>query len=166
MGMTSTTGYDIWSEDNSKIPNYPRSTYEGHFKPHSDYPTSTYRGRQFKLHSDNPTPTYGNRHFKTYSDNPQLTHGERHFKPHLDNPTSTYGGRHFKPQDIEPSDPSKIAHIIKRPGGGGEGERHFKPPHLETNNPIETLNKATQQTPNEEDEVLKQVQKTQVNISL
>ena len=147
MGISFTTGYDTWSEDNSKIPNYP---------------TSTYRGRQFKLHSDNPTPTYGNRHFKTYSDNPQPTHGERHFKPHLDNPTSTYGGRHFKPQDIEPSDPSKIAHIIKR----GGGERHFKPPHLETNNPIEALNKATQQTPNEEDEVLKQVQKTQVNISL
>lgn len=29
MGMTSTTGYDIWSEDNSEIPNYLRSTYVG-----------------------------------------------------------------------------------------------------------------------------------------
>ena len=98
MGMTSTTGYDIWSEDNSKIPNYPRSTYEGHFKPHSDYPTSTYRGR--------------------------------HLKPHSDNLTSTYRGRHR--------------------GGGG---RLFKLPYLEIDNPIESFNKATQQTPNEEDEV-------------
>ena len=62
MGMTSTTGYDIWSEDNSKIPNYPRSTYEGHFKPHSDYPTSTYRGRHLKPHSNNLTSTYRGRH--------------------------------------------------------------------------------------------------------
>ena len=48
-------------------------------------------------------------------------------------------------------------------GGGG---RHFKPPHLETNNLIEALNKSTQQTPVKEDEVLKQLQKTQANISL
>ena len=39
-------------------------------------------------------------------------------------------------------------------------------PHLETDNLIEALNKTTQQTPTEEDEVLKQLQKTQANISL
>jgi len=74
--------------------------------------------------------------------------------------TSTNGGRHFKPQDTDPNDPTKIAHIIRGMG------RHFKPPHLETDNPIEALNKSTQQTLAKEDEVLKQLQKTQVNISL
>ena len=46
------------------------------------------------------------------------------------------------------------------------GETHFKPSHLEIDNLIEALNKATQQTPTEEDEVLKQLQKIQANISL
>ena len=36
--------------------------------------------------------------------------------------------------------------------GGG----HFEPLHLEIDNPIKALNKATQQTPIEKDEVLKQ----------
>ena len=44
--------------------------------------------------------------------------------------------------------------------------RHFNPLNLEIDNPIEALNKATQQTPNEEDKVLKQLEKTQANISL
>ena len=44
--------------------------------------------------------------------------------------------------------------------------RHFKPPHLDTNNPVEALNRSTQQTPAEEDKVLKQLHKTQANISL
>ena len=47
-----------------------------------------------------------------------------------------------------------------------QGGRHFKPPHLETDNLVGVLNKSTQQTPAEEDEVLKQLQKTQANISL
>ena len=34
MGMMSTTGYDIWSEDVIKTINYPTSTNGGrHFKP-------------------------------------------------------------------------------------------------------------------------------------
>ena len=37
---------------------------------------------------------------------------------------------------------------------------------METDNLIEALNKSTQQTPIEEDEVLTQLQKTQANISL
>ena len=42
MGMTSTTGYDIWSEDVTKTPNYPTSTNRGrHFKPQQNYLTST-----------------------------------------------------------------------------------------------------------------------------
>ena len=47
-----------------------------------------------------------------------------------------------------------------------QGGRHFKPPHLERDNPVEALNKSTQQTPVEKDVVLKQLQKTQANISL
>ena len=47
-----------------------------------------------------------------------------------------------------------------------QGGRNFKPPHLEIDNLVEVLNKSTQQTPVEEDEVLKQLQKTQANISL
>ena len=47
-----------------------------------------------------------------------------------------------------------------------QGGRHFKPSHLEIDNLVEALNKATQQTLNEVDEVLKQLQKTQANISL
>ena len=35
MGMKSTAGYDIWSEDTIEIPNYLTSTYGvRHFKPH------------------------------------------------------------------------------------------------------------------------------------
>ena len=37
------------------------------------------------------------------------------------------------------------------------GGRHFKPQHLKTHNLMEALNKSTQQTPAEEDEVLKQL---------
>ena len=40
------------------------------------------------------------------------------------------------------------------------------PPHLETSSPVEALNRSIQQTPAEEDEVFKQLQKTQANISL
>ena len=49
IGMTSITGYDLWSEDTTKIPNYPIATYEGRqFKPQSDNPTSIYGGKHFK----------------------------------------------------------------------------------------------------------------------
>ena len=49
MGMTSTVGYDIWSEDAIETPNYPISTNGGrHFKPQSSYPASTNGGRHFK----------------------------------------------------------------------------------------------------------------------
>ena len=47
-----------------------------------------------------------------------------------------------------------------------QGGRHFKPLHLEIDNPVEALNRSTQQTLAEEDEVFKQLQKTQANISL
>ena len=34
LGITSTAGYEIWSEDVTNTPNYPISTYGGrHFKP-------------------------------------------------------------------------------------------------------------------------------------
>lgn len=47
-----------------------------------------------------------------------------------------------------------------------QGGRHFKPPNLEIDNLVEALNKSTQQTFAKEDEVLKQLQKTQANIPL
>ena len=64
------------------------------------------------------------------------------------------------------SNPETLIPMIQPKLPTSQGERHFKPPHLETDNPMEALNKSTQQTPAEEDEVLKQLQKTQANISL
>ena len=65
------------------------------------------------------------------------------------------------------SNPKKTAkHPLLTSQRGGGGRRHFKPPHLETENSVEALNRSTQQTPAEEDEFLKQLQKTQANISL
>ena len=65
MGMKSTTGYDIWSEDIAKIPNYPIPTYgRRYFKPYLDNPTTTYERRHFEPHSNDPKPTYRGRHFK------------------------------------------------------------------------------------------------------
>ena len=49
MGRTSTTGYDIWSEDVPEIKNYLTPTNEGrHFKPQSNYPISINGERHFK----------------------------------------------------------------------------------------------------------------------
>ena len=96
----------------------------------TNHPTSTNGVRHFKPQASYQTPTYGGRHFEPQSSNQASTYRGRHFEPQSNDPTSTYGGR------------------------------HFKPPHLETENPIEDLNKATQQTPTGEDEVLKQLQKT------
>ena len=110
MGMASTIGYDMWSENVTETPNYPTSTNGGrHFKLQSNYPTFTNRGR--------------------------------HFKPQASYQAPTYEGRHFEPQS------NNLTPIDKG--------RHFKPPHLEIDNPIEVLNKSTQQTPTKEDEVLK-----------
>ena len=47
-----------------------------------------------------------------------------------------------------------------------QGRRHFKTPHLERDNSVEALNKSTQQTSAKKYEVLKQLQRTQANISL
>ena len=80
------------------------------------------------------------------------TNRGRHFKPQSNNQTPTNGGRQFEPQFSNPTSTN--------------GGRHFKPPHLETDNPVEALNRFTQQTPAEEDKVLKQLQKTQPNISI
>ena len=84
--------------------------------------------------------------------NQTLTNGGRHFKPQSSYSTPTNGGRHLKPQ-VNSQTPINWG-------------RHFKPPHLETENSVEALNKSTQQIPTEEEEVLKQLQKTQANISL
>ena len=49
IGISSTTGYDIWNEDNPKIPNYSTPKYGArHFKPHLDDSMPTYRGRHLK----------------------------------------------------------------------------------------------------------------------
>ena len=65
MGMTSTTGYDIWSEVTET----------------TNYPTSINGGRHFEPQSHNPIPTNGGRHFKPESNGPTSINGERHFKP-------------------------------------------------------------------------------------
>jgi len=98
MGMMSTIGNDIWSEDVTETTNYPTSINGGrHFKPQSNYLTSI----------------NGGRHFKSQSSNQATTYGGRHFEPQSNDPTSTYGGRHFKPQDTDLNDPTKIAHITR-----------------------------------------------------
>ena len=52
--MTSTVGYDIWSEEVTKTPNYPTSTNKGkHFKPQSNYQAPTNRKRHFKPQDTN-----------------------------------------------------------------------------------------------------------------
>ena len=136
-----------------------------HFKPQSNNPAPTNGGRHFEPQSNYSTSTNGGRHFNKQPNTykwghfkPQLNYQapinkERHFEPQLGNLTSTNGGRHFKPQDTDPNDPTKIAYITR------EGDTS-NPPHLETNNSVEALNKYSQQTPAEEDEVLKQLQKT------
>ena len=55
MRMTSTIGYDIWSEDVPETKNYSTATNGGrHFKPQSNYQTPTNGGRHFK-----PQPNIG-----------------------------------------------------------------------------------------------------------
>ena len=53
MDISSTTGYDIWNEDNLEIA------------------TPIYGGRHFKPHLDNSTPIYGGRHFKSQDTEPR-----------------------------------------------------------------------------------------------
>ena len=113
--MTSTVGYDIWSEEVIETPNYPTSTNKGkHFKPQSNYQAPTNRKRHFKPQSNNLIPT----------------NKGRHFKPQSNDLIPTNEKRHVKPQDTDLNVPTKISHITR-------GGRHFKPPHLETDNPIE-----------------------------
>ena len=122
MGMTSTAGYDIWSEDVPKTTNYSTSTNEGrHFKPQPNYSTSKNGGRHYKSKTNYPTSRNGGRHFEPQSNksnNQAPIYGGRHFEPQLNKPTPTNGGRHFKPQVTDPNDPTKIAHITR-------GGRHF-----------------------------------------
>ena len=44
---------------------------------------------------------------------PTSTSGGRHFRAQENSQAPTNGGRHFKPQDIDPNDPTKIAHITR-----------------------------------------------------
>ena len=55
--------------------------------------------------------------------------------------------------------PPEITHITR-------GGRHFKPHHLKADNPLEALSQQAPQLTLEDDLVLKQLQKTQANISL
>ena len=76
MGMMSTTGYDIWSENVTKTLNYPTSTNGGkHFKPQASYQTPTYGRRHFEPHLNNQAPTYKGRHFEPQSNDPTSTYG-------------------------------------------------------------------------------------------
>ena len=83
MGMTSTVGYDIWSEDAIETPIKLPSIHKW--------------GETLQTPSKLPN---------TY------IWGETLRNP-LSDPTSTYGGRHFKPQDTDLNEPTKIAHIIR-----------------------------------------------------
>ena len=65
MGMTSTIGYDIWSEVIETTNN----------------PTSINQGRHFKSQSNNPIPINGGRHFEPQSHNPIPTNRGRQFEP-------------------------------------------------------------------------------------
>ena len=71
---------------------------------------------------------------------------------------SQIGGETSNPKTLIPMTQLKLT--------TSQGGRHFKPLHLEIDNPVEALNRSTQQTLVGEDEVLKQLQKTQANISL
>ena len=53
--------------------------------------------------------------------------------------------------------PKTLIPMIQQKLSISQGGRHFKPLHLETDNLVEALNRSTQQTPTEEDEVLKQL---------
>ena len=82
MGMTSTAGYDIWSEDVTETLNYPTSTNGGrHFKSQSNYPTSTNGVRHFKPQVSYQAPTYGGVHFEPQSNNPTPTFRGKNFEP-------------------------------------------------------------------------------------
>ena len=60
MGTTSTTRYDIWSENVTKTLNYPTSTNGGkHFKPQASYQMPIYEGRHFEPQSNYLKSTYG-----------------------------------------------------------------------------------------------------------
>ena len=82
MGMTSTAGYDIWSENVTETLNYPTSTNGGrHFKSQSNYPTSTNGVRHFKPQVSYQAPTYGGVHFEPQSNNPTPTFRGKNFEP-------------------------------------------------------------------------------------
>ena len=64
MGMTSTTGYNICSQDVTKTTNYPTSINGGrHFKPQANYQAPTYGDKHFEPQSNDLTSPYGGRHF-------------------------------------------------------------------------------------------------------
>ena len=64
IGMTSATGYDIWSEVTEST-NYPTSINGGrHLKPQSNYQAPTYGGRHFEPQSSNLIPINRGRHFE------------------------------------------------------------------------------------------------------
>ena len=77
MGMTSTAGYDIWSEDVTETLNYLTFTNGGrHFKPQASYQMPIYGGRHFEPLSNNPIPIYMGRHFEPQSNYLKSTYGK------------------------------------------------------------------------------------------
>ena len=77
MGMTSTAGYDIWSEDVTETLNYLTFTNGGrHFKPQASYQMPIYGGRHFEPLSNNPIPIYKGRHFEPQSNYLKSTYGK------------------------------------------------------------------------------------------
>jgi len=65
MGMTSTVGYDIWSEEVAETTNYSTSINRGrHFKPQSNCQAPINRGRHFEPQSNGPISINRGIHFK------------------------------------------------------------------------------------------------------
>ena len=88
-------------------------------------------------------------HFKPHSDDLKPTYGGRNFIPHLDDSTSTYG--------VDTSNPKVLNQVNHQKFPTSQWGDASKPHILETNNLVKALNIAALQTPNEEDEVLKQL---------
>ena len=71
MGMTSTTGFDIWNKDVLETKNYLTSTNGGrHFEPQSNNQAFTYGGRHCEPQSSNPASINGGRQFKPQDTDP------------------------------------------------------------------------------------------------
>ena len=113
--------------------------------------------------TSNPTQMIHNPHMEEDTSNPtQIIHNP-HMGGDTSNPTHIIQHPHI---GGDTSNPKILNQVTREKLPTWQGGDISNPPHLEIDNLVEALNKATQQISNEEDEVLKQLQKTQANISL